>query len=63
MNQETNLSYTKFVFASDVHIPHEDKRALKILHDFRRDFKPDRFIVGVIYYLLTRYHRFQTIAM
>jgi len=46
MNQETNLSYTKFVFASDVHIPHEDKRALKILHDFRRDFKPDRFIVG-----------------
>jgi len=36
MNQETNLSYTKFVFASDVHIPHEDKRALKILHDFRR---------------------------
>lgn len=41
MNIQT---WTKRIFFGCVHVPHQDKSALKILKEFSKDFKPDEVV-------------------
>lgn len=47
MREEASHNYEKAVVISDIHLPFEDKKALSLLYQFLKSFKPDiLFILG-----------------